>query len=86
MRIRLNCLECGHPMDLGDAYEDYQGEVRCWGCRTVLDVTLQEGRLKAMRKSCAAETPRSSAGRAESSETLSPASGAEPPAAVQETR
>jgi biopolymer transport protein ExbD len=23
MRIKLNCLACGHSMDLGDAYEDY---------------------------------------------------------------
>lgn len=63
MRIRLNCLSCGHPMDLGDAYEDYQGEVRCWGCRAVLEVTLQEGKLKAMRRSGAAGVARSSAGQ-----------------------
>jgi DNA-directed RNA polymerase subunit N (RpoN/RPB10) len=51
MRIRVNCLSCGHPMDLGDAYEDYHGEVRCWGCRAVLEVTLAEGKLKAMTRS-----------------------------------
>ncbi len=50
MTIRVNCLACGHPTDLGDAYEDYQGEIRCWGCRTVLEVALQEGKLRAMRR------------------------------------
>jgi len=50
MKIRLCCLTCGHPMDLGEAYEDYAGEIRCWACRTVLEVTLQEGKLKAMKR------------------------------------
>ncbi len=51
MRIKLNCLACGHSMDLGDAYEDYEGEVRCWGCRTILEVALHEGKLRSMRNS-----------------------------------
>ncbi len=86
MRIRLNCLSCGHPMDLGDAYEDYQGEVRCWGCKAVLDVTLQDGKLKSMRRGGAAETPGSSAGLAEPPEALASTSGAALPVAGQETR
>jgi DNA-directed RNA polymerase subunit N (RpoN/RPB10) len=49
MRIKLNCLSCGHPLELDEAYEDYQGEVRCWGCRAVLEVTLQEGKLRSMK-------------------------------------
>ena len=50
MRIKLNCLSCGHPMELGDAYEDYEGEIRCWGCQAVLEVALQEGKLRSMRQ------------------------------------
>lgn len=73
-------------MDLGDAYEDYEGEVKCWGCQAVLEVTLQEGRLKAMKRGGAVGAPPPSVGRAESSETLSPANGAELPIAGQETR
>ena len=49
MRIKLNCLSCGHLMVLGEAYESYQGEIRCWGCRATLDVTLVEGRLHSMK-------------------------------------
>jgi hypothetical protein len=51
MRIKLNCLACGHQMELSEAYEDYQGEVRCWVCRTVLEVALREGKLRSIRKS-----------------------------------
>ena len=50
MRIKLNCLACGHAMELGEAYEDYDGEVRCWGCQTVLQVALTEGKLRSMRR------------------------------------
>lgn len=48
MYIKVNCLECGHPMDLSESYEDYEGEVRCWGCRTVMKVALREGKLQSM--------------------------------------
>ena len=51
MRIKLNCLSCGHPMDLGEAYQDYAGEVRCWGCQALLDVELRDGKLLTMRTS-----------------------------------
>jgi hypothetical protein len=49
MKIKLNCLSCGHAIELGDAYEDYHGEVRCWGCRATLEVSMIEGKLQAMR-------------------------------------
>ena len=54
MRIKLSCLACGHSMDLGDAYQDYEGEVRCWVCHAVLEVTLHEGQLRSMKKSTGA--------------------------------
>lgn len=57
MKIRLSCLACGHPMELGEAYEDYQGEIRCWGCRAVIEITLREGKLKSMKLNAAGEVP-----------------------------
>ena len=51
MSIKLNCLACGYSMTLGEAYEDYEGDIRCWGCRVVLEVALSEGRLRSMRNS-----------------------------------
>lgn len=75
MTIRLRCLECGHSVDLGEAYEDYAGEVRCVACRTVLDVALKEGRLKAMRLVGAAVAP-CSTDRGGGPEPLAPATAA----------
>jgi len=57
VKIKVNCLACGHPMELGDAYEDYEGEIRCWGCRGVLEVTLHEGKLQSMRLSTLTPQP-----------------------------
>jgi len=57
MRIKLNCISCGHLMELGDAYEDYQGEVRCWGCQALVNVTLHDGKLQAMTLHSKSEAP-----------------------------
>ena len=54
MRIKVYCLSCGHPMELSDAYEDYAGEVRCWGCRAVMEIALSEGKLRSMKQSAGA--------------------------------
>lgn len=37
-------------MELSDAYEDFEGEVRCWGCQTSLEVVLHEGKLRSIRR------------------------------------
>ncbi len=49
MAIKLSCISCGHTQDLSDAYENYQGQIRCWGCSTALDVSIIEGRLQSMQ-------------------------------------
>jgi hypothetical protein len=48
MRIKLTCLSCGHLFELGDAYESYTGQIRCWGCQTTLDISLLDGKLLSM--------------------------------------
>lgn len=49
MKIKLNCISCGHVQELSEAYENYQGQIRCWGCNTTLDVSLLDGKLQAMQ-------------------------------------
>jgi hypothetical protein len=84
MRIKLNCLACGHLLELGEAYEDYEGEVRCWGCRTVLEIALREGKLRSMRRSSSGAPGRD----VESANPLAapPDSDPRPTASGQETR
>ena len=47
--MKINCLSCGHKVDLDDAYEDYEGHIRCFACSTLLEVRTEEGRVKSVK-------------------------------------
>ena len=49
--MKLNCLSCGHTLDLHDAYDDYQGQVKCFICGALLDVLTHDGQVKSVRMS-----------------------------------
>ena len=46
--MKINCLKCGHKVDLDDVYDDYQGKVKCWVCGTLLEIRTKEGRLESV--------------------------------------
>jgi hypothetical protein len=46
--MKINCLCCGHKVDLDDVYDDYEGPVKCL-CGTMLEIKTEEGRLKMVR-------------------------------------
>jgi len=56
--MKINCLSCGHKVDLDDAYDDYEGAVKCFACGAILNIKTQEGRLKSV--SLATAVPRRS--------------------------
>ena len=47
--MKIRCISCGHNFELGDAYDDYEGEVKCWVCGAILEVKMHEGMLKFSR-------------------------------------
>jgi len=47
--MRVNCLSCGHKVDLDEAYDDYSGPVKCLACGAILDIEAQEGMLRTVR-------------------------------------
>jgi hypothetical protein len=49
MSIKVNCPCCGRSLELGDAYTDYQGVVRCWVCHRSFELSLSDGRLLSMK-------------------------------------
>ena len=53
----LNCLSCGHKVDLDDAYEDYEGLVRCFVCGALLEIRSEEGKIKSVRMADGAQAP-----------------------------
>ena len=44
----IHCLYCGHTIELGDAYDEYQGPVRCAVCKGLMTVRMDEGLLRSM--------------------------------------
>lgn len=46
--MKINCISCGHKLDLGDSYDDYNGPVKCYVCETLLEIRTEEGNLRSM--------------------------------------
>ncbi len=46
--MKINCLSCGHKVDLDDVYDDYQGQIRCLTCGAMLEIKTEGGQLKSV--------------------------------------
>ncbi|MBI5789440.1 MAG: hypothetical protein HZA78_11380 [Candidatus Schekmanbacteria bacterium] len=46
--MKINCLSCGHNVDLDDLYEDYKGQVKCFACSALLEICTEQGHLKSV--------------------------------------
>lgn len=49
MVTKLNCLSCGHNVDLSEAYDDFEGQIKCFACGCILSIKMQEGKLKSIQ-------------------------------------
>ncbi len=47
--MKINCLSCGHKVDLDDVYDDYKGQVKCLTCSAMLDIKTEQGELKSVK-------------------------------------
>ncbi|MCR4308483.1 MAG: hypothetical protein NUW14_00445 [Deltaproteobacteria bacterium] len=47
--MKVNCLSCGHKVDLDEAYDDYSGPVKCLACGAILEIEAQEGKIRIVR-------------------------------------
>ena len=47
--MKINCLSCGHNVDLDDAYDNYEGQVKCFACGAILEIKTEEGSLISVR-------------------------------------
>lgn len=46
--MKINCLACGHKVELDDAYGDYEGPVKCFVCSALLEVKTEQGNIKSV--------------------------------------
>ena len=47
--MKINCLSCGHKVELDDAYDDYEGQVKCFACNALLEIKLDQGNIKKVQ-------------------------------------
>jgi len=47
--MKINCLSCGLKMDLADAYDNYEGQVKCFACGATLEIKTEEGKVRAVK-------------------------------------
>lgn len=47
--MKINCLSCGFKVDLSDAYDDYEGLVKCFVCSALLEIKTEEGLIKSIK-------------------------------------
>lgn len=48
--MKVNCLSCGHNIDLDEAYSDgYEGEIKCFGCEARLEIRTEQNALRSVR-------------------------------------
>ena len=47
--MKVNCLSCGHNVDLDGAYDSYKGHVKCFACGAMLEIRTEEGNLKSVK-------------------------------------
>lgn len=57
--MKINCLGCGYKVELADAYDDYEGLIKCFACGAIMEIAAQEGSIRAVRS--VTEVPLSSA-------------------------
>jgi ribosomal protein S27E len=46
--MKVNCVSCGHNMMLDDAYDDFEGPVKCYVCGALLQVKTRDGKIKSV--------------------------------------
>ncbi len=47
--MKVNCITCGHSLNLDEAYDDFDGLVRCYVCSGLFELKTVEGKVKSVR-------------------------------------
>jgi hypothetical protein len=56
--MKINCLSCGHSLELDESYSDYAGPVRCFICRSFLEIRTRDGKIKSIQVAGRTPLPR----------------------------
>jgi ribosomal protein S27E len=45
--MKINCISCGHKIDLDDCYSDYEGQIKCYVCGALMTIRTEDGNIKS---------------------------------------
>jgi len=51
--MKVNCLSCGHAVDLRNSYDDYQGQIKCFTCGALLAIRTEGGEIRSVENASA---------------------------------
>jgi DNA-directed RNA polymerase subunit N (RpoN/RPB10) len=46
--MNIRCLSCGHTIGLDDGYSDYEGQIKCYTCNSLLEVKLSDSIVRSV--------------------------------------
>ena len=46
--MKINCLSCGHNVDIGNDYDDYEGQIKCYACGAILEIKTEDAKVKSV--------------------------------------
>ena len=46
--MKINCLGCGFKVDLAGAYDNYEGQIKCFACGAIMEIATQQGSVRAV--------------------------------------
>ena len=55
--MKLNCTSCGYKIDLDEAYGDFAGSIKCYICKSILEIRTEDGQIKMVKVAGAAPLP-----------------------------
>lgn len=47
--MKVNCITCGHSLNMDDAYDDFDGLVRCYVCSGLFELKTADGKVKSVK-------------------------------------
>jgi len=49
--MKINCLSCGHNVELSETYDDYAGLIKCFVCAALLEIKAEDGNIRSVQLS-----------------------------------
>lgn len=46
--MKINCISCGHNIELDNAYDNFVGLVKCYVCSGLMEIRTHDGELQAV--------------------------------------